>query len=155
MRCWADGLFGAQGLGRVDGGGATSGDEAGYQRGGGKSDDGSGKDGDVGVGDVVELRFDQADADKGDGDADGEAKEGLKQSAAHDHGDDARALRAVSHADADLGGAADYCVGGDSIEAEGGEQEGEGSEEEGEAGDHALVAEAVSDLGLKGLKLDY
>ncbi len=64
------------------------------------------------------------------------------------------AVCAEGHADADLGGAAGYGVGGDSVEAEGGEQQGQDAEEGHEAGDHAVLREAVGDLLVEGLEFD-
>ena len=83
-----------------------------------------------------------------------EADRGLEHGSAHDHTDNGAAVCAEGHADTDLGGAAGYGVGGDSVEAEGGEQQGQDAEESHEAGDHAVLSEAVGDLLVEGLEFD-
>jgi hypothetical protein len=60
---------------------------------------------------------------------------------------------AEGHAGSYLGGAASYSIGGDAVEAECCQEQGQDAEEGHEPGDHAVLAEAVADLLVEGLKL--
>ena len=132
----------------------VGGDESCCCCGGGEGEGGDGEDGEVHALGLVELGLDVADAEPGYGDADGcETDRGLEHGSAHDHGDDGAAVCAEGHADADLGGAAGYGVGGYAVEAEGGEQERQDAEERHELSDHAVLGKAVGDLFVEGLEL--
>src|ERR1700722_20820346 len=86
----------------------------------GQCQGGDGEHGEAHAPGFVELRFNIADAKPRYGNSDGyEANRGLEHGAAHDHTDNGAAVCAQGRADTDLGGAADYRVGGHTIEAEG------------------------------------
>ena len=115
--------FNAQGPYGVDGGRAPRWNDAGNGSRKHQHSNGDGHDRHIHAGDLIKLRLDVAHAEDGHRDADSEAGNGLQHGAAHDRSDDAAARRSQRHANADLRRAADYGVGGDAIEADGGEQQ--------------------------------
>src|SRR5579875_1992353 len=147
-------LFGAESADGVYGGGAHGGEDAGEQGAESECDDRCEEDDRVPLLDVIELRGDEARASDGCGDADGEADEDLGEGPAEDEADDFGSVGAEGHADADFAGAAGDDVGGDSVEADGGEDEREDAEESGHLGDDALLIEAVGDLLVHGVDVE-
>ena len=117
-------------------------------------DDGAAEDERVPAFDLVELGRDEAGASDRDGNADEQADDDLGESSAQDEADDIGLVRAEGHADADFAGAALDGVGGDAVEADGGEDEGEDAEESGHLGDGALLIEVGIDLLLQGLNAE-
>ena len=109
-------------------------------------EDGYGKDQGIPALDLVELRSDESGAPDGDGNADEQPDEDLQEGSAKDQANDAAAVCAEGHANADLTGSALDGVGGDAIESHSGEDEGEDAEEAGHLRDGALLLEAVRDL---------
>ena len=83
-----------------------------------------------------------------------ESDEDLQEGSAEDEADDAGAISAESHADADFAGAALDGVGGDAVEADGGEDEGEDAEEAGHVGDGTLLIEVGVDLLAHGQDIE-
>ena len=86
--------FDAQGLYRIDGGGALRGNDAGDCGCDAKSDDSAGHDRRVDAGDLIELRLDVAHAEHGDWRADREPCKRLKHGTVHHHGNYEPALGA-------------------------------------------------------------
>src|SRR3984885_10855373 len=119
-----------------------------------ESSDGSAEDERVPALHFIEPRLDQECASDRRRYADEQADEDLQESSAQNEADDGELIRAESHADTDLAGAALHAVGGDAIESDSGQDEREDAEEAGHLRDGALLIEAVCNLLLHGLHVD-
>src|SRR5215471_14982558 len=143
-------LLGAKGLHGFYAGGAACRDCAGQKR-AEDEDSARGEDSaEVVAAGLVELRLKEASGDESCRYADEEADADLDSGSAKDETNNTGAIGAKRHAEADLRDAASDAVGGDSVEADGGEDEGDCAKDGGEADDEGLTGEVVADLLVVG-----